>query len=111
MVVPPKLLTYMNKKRNNGANRDTVMKEFRESNSYIKMVDDATWAATAGTNGSPALIFYVRDPDHLELHLPGAFQQKIKFQSEVDTSFLLLMDTAGVRHKRLSALIVEGFWY
>ena len=112
VVMPPIMYTYMLKRRRSDHDSTTLMQAFRESNPFITMVDETPWASVAGPNGTPAMIFYTRDPSHLELHIPGGkLQQKIISQSEVNTSWLVFKDTAGVRIKQPSALIVEGFWH
>lgn len=52
-----------------------LMDLFRKANPSINFVDWCSKCEGAGINGSDVAIFYVRDPDHVEMHVPQDFEQ------------------------------------
>ena len=112
VIMPSKVLTYMLSKRRSEHDPTTVMRAFKESNPWIDMIDDAVWCDIAGAGETPAMLFYNRDPRYVEFHIPHPLEQLVKSESQVCNTYLVHERIAGIRYKnRLSAVIVEGFWY
>jgi hypothetical protein len=85
-----------------------LMDLFRKANPSITFVDWCSKCEGAGINGSDVAIFYVRDPEHVEMHIPQDFEQLPPFDLGKEVIIYCHERFGGVvMNQPLSAVIVE----
>lgn len=107
-IMPSRVMTYLNTTYRNSHSDVTLMELFRKSNPHITFVDDAAEANEAGFGGVPAMIFYKKDPRHVQRFIPVLAEQLIHRDSQTTKEVLIHQRDAGVAFSRLSAVVIEG---
>lgn len=108
VLLPSRIMTWLNTTYRNANSDVTIMDLWRKGNPFITFVDDAGEADEGGFGGTPAILFYKKDPAHVNHFIPQYREQLIHEQSETHTTVLVHQRDAGVFYSRLSALVVEN---
>ncbi|WP_158516656.1 major capsid family protein [Scytonema hofmannii] len=66
---------YLNSTTKSEDSDTFLMELFRKANPNINYVDWCSQCEGSGINGSNTMLAYVRDPDHIVLHIPQDFEQ------------------------------------
>ena len=108
VLFPSKVMTYLNTTFRNANSDTTLMELFRKSNPHITFVDEVSEASEGGFGGTPAILFYKKDPRHVKRYIPQLAEQLIHRESQTLKEVLIHQRDAGTAYNRLSAFVVEG---
>ena len=108
VLFPSRVRTVMNTTFRNANSDTTIMDLWRKSNPQITYVDDVSEADEAGFGGTPAIIFYKKDPSHVKRFIPQPIEQLLRYSSDTSKEVLIHERNGGTFFSRLSAVVVEG---
>lgn len=108
VLFPSRVRTIMNTTFRNANSDTTIMDLWRKSNPQITYVDDVSEADEAGFGGTPAIIFYKKDPSHVKRYIPQPIEQLLHHNSDTSKEVLIHERNGGTFYSRLSGVVVEG---
>ncbi len=108
VLFPSRVRTVLNTTFRNANSDVTLMDLWRKSNPQITYVDDVSEADEAGFGGTPAIIFYKKDPSHVKRFIPQPIEQLLHHNSDTSKEVLIHERNGGTFFSRLSAVVVEG---
>lgn len=108
VLMPSRVRTVLNTTFRNANSDTTIMDLWRKSNPHITYIDDVPEADEAGFGGTPAMVFYKKDPSHVRRYIPQPLEQLLHKDSETSKEVLIHERNAGTFYSRLSGLVVEG---
>ena len=108
VLMPSEVRTKLDTTYRSDHSDTTLMTLWRDSNKYIEYVDDVSEADEAGFNGTPAMIFYRKDPEYVSWYVPQPTEVLTQHESETSRTMLVHQRNAGAFFHRLSAIIIEG---
>jgi hypothetical protein len=108
VLMPSRVRTIMNTTFRNANSDTTLMDLWRKSNPHITFIDDVPEADEAGFGGTPAMIFYKKDPSHVKRYIPQMLEQLLHKSSDTSKEVLIHERNGGVFFSRLSGVVVEG---
>lgn len=108
VLFPSRVRTILNTTFRNANSDVTLMDLWRKSNPQITYVDDVSEADEAGFGGTPAIIFYKKDPSHVKRFIPQPIEQLVHHNSDTFKEVLIHERNGGTFFSRLSAVVIEG---
>ena len=108
VLFPSRIRTILNTTFRNASSDVTLMELWRKSNTQITYVDDVSEADEAGFGGTPAIIFYKKDPSHVKRFIPQPIEQLLHHNSDTSKEVLIHERNGGTSFLRLSAVVIEG---
>lgn len=108
VLMPSEVWRVMNTTFRNATSDTTIMDLWRKSNPHINYVDEVSHADEAGFGGTPAIIFYKKDPSHVKRYIPQMIEQLVHHNSDTFKEVLVHERNAGTFFSRLSGIVVEG---
>lgn len=108
VLFPSRIMTYLNTTYRNGSSDVSLMELFRKGNPHITFVDSCPEADEAGFGGTPAILFYVKNPSHVAHFIPQEFEQLPEVFTGVSTRVICHERTSGVFYKKMSSLRIDG---
>lgn len=108
VLMPTRVYTKLSTTYRNSNSDTTLMELWRKANPHITYVNRVPEADEAGFGGTPAMIFYKKDPMHVRRHIPQPTEVLVHRESETSKTMLVHQRTGGTFFRRLSGVIVEG---
>lgn len=108
VLMPSRVRTVMSTTFRNANSDTTIMDLWRKSNPQITYVDDVSEADEAGFGGTPAIIFYKKDPSHVRRYIPQPLEQLLHHDSDTSKEVLIHERNGGTFFSRLSGVVIEG---
>lgn len=108
VLFPSRVMTYLNTTYRNSSSDVSLMELYRKGNPHITFVDSCEHADMAGFGGTPAILFYVKNPSHVAHYIPQEFEQLPEVFTGVSTKVVCHERTSGVFYKKMSALRIDG---
>lgn len=107
-LFPNSVFQKINTTRRSGNSDTTIHDLWRASNKYIEFSDEVGEADEGGFGGTPAIIFYRRDPEHVQHFVPQPLEQLVDMDTDTRKGVLIHQREAGCFYSHLSAVLIEN---
>jgi len=95
-ILPLKQYNQISTTRVTGGDTNTVLKFIMDTNPYLDTIEWVQELSGAGAGGLDRIMVYAKDPDHLTLEIPQAFEQFAPQWKGMTAEIPCHMETAGV---------------